>query len=221
MELWESVGSDFDLDALLRARELGWQVLAEVASQVRPGHYESDVRALLDRACAARGLGKPWHPAQIRLGRSTRCAFAKPPLDHLPLAASDIFFLDIGPLAFGHEADCGQTFVLGDDAEMQRCAEDAAILHRLGREHWLRRACTGRQLYEHTRELAEDRGWQLALLEADGHRLGDFPHHRFYRGNLADCDFTPASDRWVYEIQLLDPSGRFGAFFEDLLTNRP
>ncbi|MBS1960797.1 MAG: hypothetical protein JST04_01170 [Bdellovibrionales bacterium] len=53
--------------------------------------------------------------------------------------------------------------------------------------------------------------------KVDGHRMADFPHHRYAKERLAEVPFVPSPDLWVLELQLNDPANRFGAFFEDLL----
>jgi hypothetical protein len=36
---------------------------------------------------------------------------------------------------------------------------------------------------------------------------------------LAEFDVKPSAMRWILEIHLRDPQGRFGAFFEDMLLD--
>jgi hypothetical protein len=59
-------------------------------------------------------------------------------------------------------------------------------------------------------------GWVLNL-DLPGHRESEFPHGAIHTGALADYQESPASMRWILEIHLTDPRGRFGAFFEDML----
>lgn len=222
--LWEGVGEGFAVEHLMAARQVGWNVLQALAQRVVVGADTAELKRLLNEELQAAGVQKQWHPAQLRIGQNTCCAFGEEALSAEPLRHGDIFFLDIGPLVNGYEADVGQTFVLGQPGsdnglflEKQRCAADAKILHALGVEHWRTTQCTGRELYAWSQEQAQQRGWKQTLHEAAGHRLGDFPHHRFFKGLMIECDFTPASHRWVYEIQLRSPCGSYGAFYEDLL----
>ena len=60
-------------------------------------------------------------------------------------------------------------------------------------------------------------GYEFVTKGASGHRVGDFPHHVFYRGNLKDIPQTVSANRWILEIQLHDRSLQRGAFFEDIL----
>jgi len=61
-------------------------------------------------------------------------------------------------------------------------------------------------------------GWQLNF-DLPGHRLSDFPHAAIHTGSLADFERSPLPLRWILEIHLRDPQGRFGAFFEDMLLD--
>ena len=53
----------------------------------------------------------------------------------------------------------------------------------------------------------------------DGHRIGDFPHHVHFRGGLAECEEVVVPNAWILEIHLWGPEKKYGAFFEDILTN--
>lgn len=209
----EEVGDAFEVEKLHRARVEGWALLDALAAKVRPGHTTADVKRMLGELSAGR---KFWHPAQLRLGVNTTCHFGEPAISDEPLKDTDIFFLDLGLIVDGYESDVGRTFVLGEDAELRRCADAARTIHRDGVEHWLRTRCTGAQLYEWTRARAKALGYGLTEIEADGHRIGDFPHHRFSEAHLVQCDFTPRADRWIYEVHVTD--GRIGGFYEDLLS---
>jgi methionyl aminopeptidase len=83
---------------------------------------------------------------------------------------------------------------------------------------WRDRAWTGRQLYDFASRRAREMGWNLNP-ELPGHRVSDFPHATIHTGSLADYSESPSSMRWILEIHLTDPQGRFGAFFEDMLLD--
>ena len=208
--------ADFSRPAFLRARALAWEALHEVAALVEAGMNEADVQALLKSALAARGSEKPWHKPVVRLGRDTTKTFHPLSDPDLRLEKTDIFFLDIGPVWDGYEADVGDTFAVGHDAEMIRCAEDCRVLFDIVRTEWLNSGLSGADLYCFAEAEAKKKGWVL-VMDVDGHRLGDFPHHAHYRGGMGEIDFRPSADAWVLEIQLRHPSREFGAFYEDLL----
>ena len=208
--------ADFSRDSFLRARALAWEALREVAAQVEAGMKEADVQALLKTALTARGSAKPWHKPVVRLGSDTTKTFHPLSDPDLRLEKTDIFFLDIGPVWEGYEADVGDSFTLGGDAEMIRCAEDCRVLFDIVRTEWLSSGRSGANLYRFAEAQAKSRGWEL-VMDVDGHRLGDFPHHAHFRGSMGELDFRPSSDAWVLEIQLRHPSRPFGGFYEDLL----
>ena len=210
--------SDFSREAFLRARTLAWEALREVAAQVKTGMKEADIQSLLKDALSARGSEKPWHKPVVRIGSDTTKTFHPLSDPDLRLAETDIFFLDIGPVWDGYEADVGDSFAVGGDPEMMRCAADCRALFEIVRQEWLDSKRSGADLYGFAESQAKDRGWQL-VLEVDGHRLGDFPHHAHYRGGMSAVDFRPSSEAWVLEIQLRHPSRPFGAFYEDLLLS--
>lgn len=208
--------ADFSSTSFLLARDLAWEALREVAAQVKPGMREADIQALLKQALSARGSEKPWHRPVVRIGSDSVKTFHILSDPDLPLAETDIFFLDIGPVWNGYEADVGDSFTVGQDPEMIRCAADSRILFEIVRQEWLDSGKTGAALYRFAEQQAKERGWML-VMEVDGHRLGDFPHHAHYRGGMSDVDFRPSADAWVLEIQLRHPTREFGAFYEDLL----
>lgn len=208
--------TDFSRDAFLRARALAWETLREVAGQVRPGMKEAEIQSLLRAALSARGSEKPWHRPVVRIGRDTVKTFHPLSDPDLALAEIDIFFLDIGPVWDGYEADVGATFTLGTDPEMARCAADCRLLFEIVRQEWLESGRSGADLYRFAEQQAKSRGWQL-VMEVDGHRLGDFPHHAHYRGGMSAVDFRPSPEVWVLEIQLRHPTREIGSFYEDLL----
>jgi Xaa-Pro aminopeptidase len=216
--LVEKMGrEDFSRAAFLDARRRAWDLLQDIAAQIRPGMTEPDAQALLKLAMARHGSEKPWHRPIIRFGSDTQKIFTPQSDPTLRLAEDDIFFLDFGPVWQGYEADVGATFTLGTDQEMAKCAGDAQRLFELVRDEWLRTQISGTALYDFAETAAQSRGWRL-VRQQHGHRLGDFPHHAHFRGGLSEVDFYPASDAWVLEIHIRHPTRPFGAFYEDLLV---
>ncbi len=215
----EGVSEKFDVKRFYAARTRAWEFLEELASFVRPGHTTADVREELKKMVKRYGIEKQWHPAQLRLGRDTTCAFNDDPVADEPLGENDVFFLDLGLLIDGHETDVGRTFVVGDYDEANACVQAGEEVFREGLEYWRRTKCSGGELYRFAIERAKARGFQLSLDGASGHRLGDFPHHVFSRLHLKKWEQPIAADRWVFEVHLIEPRWRFGAFYEDLMTS--
>ena len=162
------------------------------------------------------GLRKGWHKILVRFGQNTTKNFEDPSTPGVVLGNDDIFFLDIGPIYEGCEGDAGDTFVVGDDREMTKAAEDVKSIWTMTRHRWLHDGLTGMALYQFAEETAQQLGWQLNL-ELTGHRLSEFPHDAHYDGTLDRVDFRPSDLRWMLEIQIRHPNRDFGAFFEDLL----
>ena len=75
----------------------------------------------------------------------------------------------------------------------------------------------GEELYTFLESEASKLGYELDP-KMKGHRLGDFPHHVHFRGNLTEQDKKPIENLWVLEVHLLDKENNVGAFFEDILT---
>jgi methionyl aminopeptidase len=170
----------------------------------------------LKTALARNGVEKIWHPPQIRFGPNTVKPFGEK-AELATLKENDLFFLDIGPVFHGHEGDVGRTYTVGTNPDFQRIAADSEIVFNLTQAKWAEERLSGQLLYDYAKRTAADRGWVLGFGGASGHRVSDFPHAVHYRGKLKTQAYKPSANRWILEIHLHDPEGRFGAFFEDLL----
>ncbi len=222
----EAVDPRFRAGALFRARAATLAAFADIRAGLRAGMTEDEARRLALDVFAAAGVAKHWHKPYVRFGPGTALTFHDPLQPEYRLRSGDACSIDLGPavpdaeLGLDVEGDYGDTFVFeGDRApnpDVERCAEAARAVFREARDAWLRERLTGIELYAFMRERAEARGYVL-LPKVDGHRLSDFPHHRHAKERLAEIPFAPTSSHWVLELQLNDPAGRFGAFFEDLL----
>lgn len=213
----ETVGSVFKEDSLQVAQKKAWAALTQTASRLQPGHTEKDALVFLKESLKAEGVEKIWHPPQIRFGENTVKPFGERGTPGVTLKENDLFFLDIGPVFDGHEGDVGTTYTVGNDPQMSKIANDAKIVFEEVRNEWEATGKSGSALYEFASQIAREKGWILSLNGASGHRVSDFPHAIHYRGKLKTFESTPTANRWILEIHLLDPAGRFGAFHEDLL----
>ena len=212
----EAHGSQFSPDSMRYARAQSWQAITDIAAQIKPGMTEAQGHEQALAVLQRLGTERIWHPIKVRFGASTLKAFKEAPEPDRVLAESDIFFLDIGPVWQGHEGDAGDTFVVGDDAEMHACAEAARTLWHDVSDRWRQDGLAGSGLYAYATARAEEMGWRLNL-GMKGHRLCDFPHAIYKAGSLADFENCPATGMWVLEIQIAHPTRPFGAFYEDLL----
>jgi Xaa-Pro aminopeptidase len=202
----------------------------EATRILRPGETEESVsRAIYDLARSEFGVEKHWHRRVVRSGPHTRMIFRELPPDRT-IEEEDIVSLDLGVVFEDLEADFGRTYVLGDAPEKLRLTSDLAAIFRECREHYLAiPTITGRDLFAHVGEAAKARGWSFGGLHA-GHLIGDFPFPRVERERACnwvrpDNDWpmhAPGPSRedrhWILEVHLLDPSGAFGGFYEELLV---
>jgi Xaa-Pro aminopeptidase len=214
----EQTGREFDPSRILAARERTWEAVHAIAGRIHPGMAEEEARELADEVLAQLGSSKKWHKSWVRFGPNTLLPYGEPSRPGVVLGEDDLFFVDIGPVWDGYEGDCGATFVVGEDPEMRRCAEDGREIHALVAARWSEEGVSGAALYDYAAECAAARGWRLSLNEANGHRLSDFPHALYYKGPVAGLGFSPSPFRWVLEIQLQHPERPFGSFHEDLLV---
>ncbi|MET0856885.1 MAG: M24 family metallopeptidase [Telluria sp.] len=214
----EKVGPTFTVDGMLHARAETRKAIAAIAARIRPGMVEEDAVELAKAVIHEQGHALTWHPTRVRFGSNTMKPMKQPSVPGVILGESDIFFIDIAPRVNESEGDGGAAFVVGDCPEQARCAADAEMLFHDVRSMWRDREWTGRQLYDYAARRADEMGWKLNL-DLPGHRVSDFPHAAIHTGALADYAVHPSSMRWILEIHLTDPDGRFGAFFEDMLLD--
>ncbi|MEJ0084738.1 MAG: M24 family metallopeptidase [Pseudomonadota bacterium] len=212
----ERVGLAYDREQMYVARRLTFDAIDEIARQIRPGMREEEGVAAAKATLKQRGLLRGWHAVHVRFGRNTLLDYYDASEPGVVLAQNDIFYLDIGPVWEKWEGDGGDTFVVGNDAEMHRARRDVHLLFDRVQAQWRTESSSGAALYEFAAAQARELGWLLNLKVA-GHRIGDFPHKAHHSGSLAATGFTPTSDLWVLEMQIRHPERPFGAFYEDLL----
>lgn len=213
----EKHAADFSIDAALEARKRAWDVLDKIAGAIQPGMTEGKALALARSIIDEVGFEKHWHKPMVRFGTDTVRGYSEDFTESLVLKSDDIFFVDIGPVWQGYEADVGKTFVLGEDPEKVRCAKDAELLFEEMKEAWKQHGLTGAELYAFATARAKELGWVFKLDAANGHRLSEFPHHVYYKGNMTQIPWTPAPYLWMLEVQLVHPKSLYGSFYEDLL----
>jgi Xaa-Pro aminopeptidase len=212
----EAVGTNFSALAMLHARHQTFVALERIAAGIRPGMNQQQAGELAQSTLLQMGMDHLWHPSLVRLGANTLKTFDEAGDPQQVLAENDIFFIDLGVVWDGHEGDFGDSFVVGDDVEMQACADAARSLWQQVSQYWSEQRVSGQELYRYAHERAQAAGWRL-YAQVSGHRLGDFPHARHHAGSLAQWPTLPASGLWVLDIQIAHPSRAFGAFYEDLL----
>lgn len=212
----EQVGPEFSLEKMAQAQHKSWLALAAIKNALKPGMTEAEGTLLAKDILQQQGADRLWHPVILRFGANTVKRYDEPSDRSIVLQEDDIFFIDIGPVFNGHEGDVGATFVLGEDAEKQRCADAAELIFMQVRQRWLELQVGGVALYEHAQQLCSALGYALNLT-IKGHRICDFPHKVYQGGNLGDFNGIPRPGIWVLEIQLRHPELEIGAFYEDVL----
>lgn len=214
----EAVGSKYDAEQMLVVRKKTWAALREIAAGIAPGMMEEDAVEWAKDVLAEHGMLRGWHGVYVRFGANTVKSWNETSAPGVVLGENDIFFIDIGPTWKDWEGDGADTFVVGTNDHMARCAADARAIFQEVRQRWLDSGDTGRQLYDYARAVTERRGWVLNL-DLSGHRLADFPHAATFEGTMADIEFRPSSRLWVLEIHIRHPQQAYGAYFEDLLLS--
>lgn len=211
----ENCGSGFNLELYLKSRAKAVQAVQSAAKKILPGMNEAQAVIILNHELESAGVEKFWHPTKFRINSNTTKNF-RDLSDPVTLEQNDLFFIDIGPVFFDHEADYGETFTVGTDPRLSKLQDATKKIFYATQAAWKSNKLSGAQLYQ----FAEAEALKLNLkLNSNmyGHRLGDFPHAVHYKGKLGTLDFSPASHMWVLEIHLLDESINRGAFFEDIL----
>lgn len=217
MDKINQVGENFNLSKFLLVREKTISTVKKVSELVEVGMSEADGIALIDQVLKKTGHEKNWHPHKFRIAKNTILSFSEKSDDSIRLKENDIFSVDIGPVWDNFEGDYGETFVMGSDLNFKAIKECSEDIFTDCKKYWQENKCSGIELYDYAEKKAHEKGYILKT-DMNGHRLGDFPHHVFYRGGLNEIDKVPADNIWVLEIHLLNLDCTYGAFFEDILT---
>ncbi len=216
MKSIHGVGSNFNLENFLKVRDLTIKAVGAIASSVEIGMTEKDGSDLIDRTLNNMGSNKKWHPNKFRIGVNTSKSFSDKSAPNIKLKDNDIFFIDIGPVWQNHEGDHGNTFVLGENTAYQKIKLACYEVFNKTADIWRNEQKTGADLYEFAEFYAKHLGYTLNI-QMKGHRIGDFPHHLFYKGGMKQINDIPCKNLWVLEIHLISNNGAYGAFFEDIL----
>lgn len=188
----------------------------KIADSSRIGMKESQLKEQCDQMIKEAGASKKWHPTQFRVEENTKLTFGKKADTDPPLTDDGYFFLDIGPIFNGFEGDIGETFYLGSNPEKIKLARASKLIFNEAENYWRTQKASGIKLYQFANSLAQQMGYEL-YNQIDGHRLGDFPHHVYYRGGMGESEETPVNYLWVLEIHLFCPKLGLGSFYEDIM----
>jgi hypothetical protein len=214
----EKVGDAFTPQHMFAVRDMTRAAIHEIAAAVKPGMVEEDAVEMAKGILRGKKMLRGWHGIYVRFGTNTIKTFGEASDPGVVLGESDIFLIDIGPVFEQSEGDGGETFVVGNDADLVRCSKDAPKLFHVVRQKWLQERVSGKLLYQFAVDEAMKLGWALNM-DLSGHRLSDFPHAAVYDGSMADVEFCPSPLLWVLEIHIRHPEKPFGAFYEDMLLD--
>jgi CDP-4-dehydro-6-deoxyglucose reductase len=219
---WEMVDEKLVLEGVYQAREKTIHLLEEIKHHLRESMNEVEARKMSLGISQDFGVSKHWHPPYIRFGSGTALSF------HEPLQRDNIFqlnqpyYIDLGPVwsdydnLLEYEGDYGDTFIFGENKEAQQCILQARRIFNEAKIRWSSEKLTGKDIYHYMRQRCHEAGY-LLMEDFDGHRISDFPHHKYTSERLANIPFIPSKSLWILELQMKDPNNQFGAFMEDLL----
>jgi Xaa-Pro aminopeptidase len=212
----EGVSAKFNLESYLKARKTAQKIAMLVAHHIDVGMTEDDGLHIIDELFEMHGVEGIWHPTKFRIGINTTKSFREKSEPNIKLQENDIYYLDIGPVIDGHEADFGQTFTIGQNSEFAYAQKTVRMIFNQLQSYWKTHRPNGIELYQEAQKLALEAGFELDS-KMHGHRLGDFPHALYYKGSLSNFESTPIENLWVLELLIRHPSKQFGAFYEDIL----
>ena len=213
------VRDNFILADFLEVRNQTLKAIDLAASQLQIGMNEKEGIEAIDKMLKDLGVVKKWHPTKFRIGENTLCSFSEKSSVNCTLQDGEIFFLDIGPVWDHYEGDMGRTYIFGDYDQSNAyisLKKNTQKIFDMTKNAWKAKNLSGVELYDFAKMTAKSLGLELNTA-MKGHRLGDFPHHLFYRGGMNESNEVPCDNLWVLEILLADPSLNRGAFFEDIL----
>lgn len=214
----EKTGEKFNFDIFFSARKKCIDVTHKIISRISEGLSEKEIKKLVEEEFLKIGVTKFWHPTKIRIGSDTTKSFRELSDAEFRTKNEEICFLDLGPIIDNHEADYGETFLVGSnekDGLIRACEQ---VFHETS-DLWKSKGTTGIELLNFASQAAEKLGYELNPMMA-GHRLGDFPHKLFSSDKLFELNRRPTENLWILEIHLIDKKRNRGAFFEDLLLSQ-
>jgi Xaa-Pro aminopeptidase len=199
------------------ARQRTWKAVYDIKNLIHPGMTEQEAIKKANQYFADHGVKKFWHRTHIRFGTSTVLSFNDTYAEDVRLQEDDIFYIDVGPVWGDIEADCGETFYVGDGRRFAQLIKDTKTIFDASKSYWQSHRPTGTNLYAYAKDLVEQHGYLLHPSYVKGHRLSEFPHFQYTKLATGDLEFSPSPERWILELQICDPTMKFGAFYEDLL----
>lgn len=214
----QGVGPHYSRDSFKISQKKGWEILFQLKEKIQAGMTEADAREVYKHILKQNKIEKNWHPPKIRFGPNSTKSFKEISDESYILKCDDIFFLDIGPIIDGYEVDVGKTFQIGNvNNSYLKIISDGEEIFQITKNKFISEDLKGPDLYLFAESEAKKRGWTMIDEGANGHRVGDFPHHVYYKGSLKGFTEKLVPNLWILEIQLTDANKNFGSFTEDVL----
>jgi hypothetical protein len=220
---FEKVSPGFRKEKLLWARDKSWEAFHKIKSQLKEGMTEREAFELCMNTLKEMGVSKHWHKPYVRFGPGTTMTFYDDLQNEHALKKGDPVYMDLGPAWLDeesgliYEGDVGDSFVFeGINKEAEKCAQTARDIFKSVEESWKSGELTGAELFEFMKNKVHTAGYVLTE-RVQGHRISDFPHHRFTKEKLGQIDFYPEPLLWVLEVHLRHPELPIGAFYEEIL----
>lgn len=221
------------LNELQKAEQKAEKLFAEIQQRglIKSGISEKELNfEIFNLAFKLFGIKKYWHKRIVRSGKNTLLPYAENPAD-LMLQEDDILFFDFGPVFEEWEADFGRTYVIGNNTQKLKLANDVELAWEEGKAFYdaNKANLTGADFYNYTKELAIKYGWEYGN-EHCGHLIGNFPHEQIVgeeiihyihpENNLLMCEKDKNGNEryWIYEIHFIDKMLGIGGFYEQLLS---
>lgn len=212
-------------DGFLRAREKTLEVIDVIKGELKEGISENDARLLTLNIFADFGVRKHWHRPYIRFGEGTLFSFLDPVSENR-LAPDDAYHFDFGPVwpadklgmdsEIEYESDYGDTFIFGKNLEAELMIKALHESFEITKKAWSSEQLNGVEIYQRFKKEVEARGYKF-VESVDGHRISEFPHHKYTKDRLSKIRFVPSSSLWVLEAMIHHPYLKMGAFYEDLM----
>jgi hypothetical protein len=217
----EKVSEKFIQQGLLEARKKSWEAFQHIREQIRVGMTEKQGREIAVETLKKLGSQKNLHQPYVRFGPGTVLTFYDGLQSDYLLQSGDPVYLDLGPIwhfdGLDYEGDIGDTFVIGKNEIAEHCARTARKLWQEGFQLWKEEKASGEKIYALLKRRAQEENYIL-LENIEGHRVSDFPHAQYAKERLAKVPFNPGTCLWILEFQLIHPTLKIGAFYEDLLV---
>jgi Xaa-Pro aminopeptidase len=212
----QQTGESFSRALYFEARRLCKLATGDLVAKIEAGMSAKDINHQLLQIFLSYGFQKFWHAPKVRLGPDTVKNFELPNDETLVCVQGDLLSLDVGPIYQGHEADYGDTFVVGG-TKTNLLIDACHAVFKETENHWHANHVSGVELFQFAELCAKRHGFALNA-DMSGHRLGDYPHKLYSQTPLFEFSDLPVQDLWVLEIHLIDSVNSRGAFFEDILT---